>query len=51
MRQNRADTLSELQAFSRFLLGLPRLVRRRMTVDQALAIVADRLRNRSYNFV
>lgn len=51
MRQHKADTVSELQAFSRFLLGLPRLVRLRMTVDQALAIVRDRLRSRERNFL
>src|SRR5688572_21105204 len=47
----RDDVASELIAFARFLAGLPRLVRRRMTVAEALAIVQDRLRHRERNFL
>lgn len=42
---------SELRAFAGFLAGLPRLVRIRMTVPQALAIVQERLRHRERNFL
>ena len=35
----------------RFLGGVPGLVRRRMTVGEAMAIVQDRLRNRERNFL
>jgi hypothetical protein len=47
----RDDVASELFAFMRFLAGVPRLVRRRMTVSEAMAIVQDRLRNRERNFL
>jgi hypothetical protein len=42
---------SEFLAFVGFLAGLPRFVRRRMTVAEALAIVEDRLQNRERNFL
>lgn len=42
---------SELRAFAGFLTGVPRLVRRRMSVEQALAIVKDRLQHRERNFL
>jgi hypothetical protein len=47
----RDDVASELLAFVRFLAGLPTLVRRRMTVAEALSIVQGRLRNRERNFL
>jgi hypothetical protein len=47
----RDDVASELLAFARFLAGLPRLVRRRMTVSEAMAIVQDRRRHRERNFL
>jgi hypothetical protein len=47
----RDDVASELLAFARFLGGLPRLVRRRMLVGEATAIVQERLRNRERNFL
>jgi hypothetical protein len=47
----RDDVASELRAFAGFLIGLPGLIRRRMTVPEALAIVQDRLRNRARNFL
>ena len=46
MTAPRDDVASELIAFARFLGGLPGLVRRRMSVSEALAIVAERRRNR-----
>jgi hypothetical protein len=42
---------SELAAFAGFLAGLPSLVRRRMTVDEARAIIAHRLRHRETHFL
>jgi len=39
MTAPRDDVASELLAFARFLAGLPRLVRRRMSVAEAMAIV------------
>ena len=45
------DVASELIAFARFLGGLPALVRRRMSVSEALAIVQERKRNRERNFL
>ena len=51
MTAPRDDVASELIAFARFLGGLPRLVRRRMTVAEAMGIVQDRLRNRERNFL
>jgi len=47
----RDDVASELLAFARFLGGLPGLVRRRMSVGEATAIVQERLRNRERNFL
>lgn len=47
----RDHVASELQAFAGFLTGVPRLVRRRMSVEEALAIVKDRLQNRERNFL
>ncbi|MDP9176524.1 MAG: hypothetical protein M3O61_02485 [Gemmatimonadota bacterium] len=47
----RDDLGSELVAFARFLGGLPRLVRRRMTLPEALVIVKKRLRSREANFI
>ena len=51
MTAARDDVASEFVAFARFLAGLPRLVRRRMSVDEALAIVRERLRSRERNFL
>ncbi|MBL0169940.1 MAG: hypothetical protein IPP90_04280 [Gemmatimonadaceae bacterium] len=51
MAVGRDDVASELRAYAGFLSGLPRLVRRRMTVPQALAIVQERLRHREANFL
>lgn len=51
MPVGRDDVASEFVAFARFLGGLPRLVRRRMTVPEALAIVQKRLRSREPNFL
>ena len=51
MTAARDDVASEFIAFARFLGGLPGLVRRRMTVSEAMAIVQDRLRNRERNFL
>ena len=51
MASNRDDRLSELVAFARFLAGVPRFVRRRMTAAEALAIVQERLRSRESNFL
>lgn len=51
MPPNRDHRASELVAFARFLAGVPRLVRRRMTIAEAMAIVQDRLRNRERNFL
>ena len=51
MAPNRDDRLSELVAFARFLAGVPRFVRRRMTAAEALAIVQERLRSRESNFL
>lgn len=42
---------SEFRAFAGFLAGLPRFVRRRMTVPEALDIVQDRLRHRERSFL
>jgi hypothetical protein len=42
---------SEFVAFARFLAGLPRLVRRRMSVPEAIAIVRERLAKREQNFL
>lgn len=51
MHPARDDQAAELIAFGRFLAGIPRFVRRRMSVPEALAIVQDRLRNRERNFL
>jgi hypothetical protein len=51
MPVGRNHVTSELLAFGRFLGGVPRLVRRRMTVPEALAIIGSRLRNRESNFL
>jgi len=51
MSSPRDDVASELIAFARFLGGLPGLVRRRMSVSEALAVVQDRMRNRERNFL
>jgi hypothetical protein len=51
MAQRGESRASEFTAFARFLAGLPRLVRRRMNVAEALTIVQDRLRNRERNFL
>jgi hypothetical protein len=51
MAPNRDHRPSEFWAFARFLAGLPRLVRRRMSVAEAIAIVQERLRNRERNFL
>jgi hypothetical protein len=48
---SRDHVASELRAFADFLVGLPRLVRRRMTVAEARAIVQERLRQREANFL
>jgi hypothetical protein len=47
----RDDGISELGAFAKFLGGLPRLVRRRMKVPEALSIIQNRLQNREANFL
>lgn len=49
--QQRDDRVSELVAFTKFLTGLHRLIRRRMTVAEALSIIQDRLENRDQNFL
>ena len=49
--RRRDHMASELVAFARFLTGLPKLIRRRMTVAEAISIVHDRLRNRERNFL
>lgn len=51
MLARRDDLGSELLAFARFLGGLPRFLRRRMTLPEALAIVQERLRSRETNFL
>lgn len=51
MTVKRDHVASELRAFAGFLAGVPQLVRLRMTVPQALAIVQERLRNRERNFL
>jgi hypothetical protein len=51
MNPSRYDIGSELLAFARFLAGLPALVRRRMTLAEAQAIIAQRLRAREENFL
>ena len=43
--------MSELVAFARFLAGVPKLVRRRMNIAEALGIIQERLRNRERNFL
>lgn len=48
---HRDERAAELTAFARFLAGLPRLIRRRMTVAEALAIVQERLQHRDRNFL
>jgi hypothetical protein len=45
-QQSRDQLHSELTAFAGFLAGLPRFVRQRMTVPEALTIVRQRLDNR-----
>jgi hypothetical protein len=47
----RDDAFSELAAFTRFIGGLHRLVRRRMTIPEALSIIETRLHNREANFL
>jgi len=51
MAPNRDHKASEFAAFARFLAGLPRFVRRRMTPAEARAIVLERLRHRDRNFL
>ena len=51
MSERPQDRASELRAFARFLVGLPRFVRLRMTVAQAKSIIQDRLRHRQRNFL
>ena len=51
MRSQRDDVAAELRAFAGFLTGLPHLVRLKMTVPEALAIVQQRLLNRELNFL
>jgi hypothetical protein len=51
MAVGRDDVASELRAFAGFLTGIPRFVRRRMTLEEAMAIIRDRLRNRERNFL
>ncbi|HEX6313813.1 MAG TPA: hypothetical protein VFZ73_03105 [Gemmatimonadaceae bacterium] len=51
MARNRDHRMSEFAAFARFLGGLPRFVRRRMSVPEALSIVQDRLQHRERNFL
>ena len=51
MAPKRDHKVSELVAFARFLAGVPGFVRRRMTPEQALAIIQDRLQNREKNFL
>ncbi len=47
----RDDVASEIRAFAGFLSGLPRLVRRRMSVADARAIIQARLRDRDRHFL
>jgi len=42
---------SEARAFARFLWGLPRFLRQRMSYDEARGIVQQRLRDRDANFL
>src|SRR3954471_3662164 len=51
MTARRDDVASELIAFARFLGGLPKLVRRRMSVAEAMATVQERLVSRERNFL
>jgi hypothetical protein len=51
MAPKRDHKLSEFVAFARFVAGVPRFVRRRMTAAEALAIIQDRLLNRERNFL
>lgn len=51
MPAQRDDAISELLAFTKFLGGLHRLVRRRMSVPEALSIVQNRLESRSQTFL
>ncbi len=51
MVPHRDDRAAELTAFARFLTGLPRLVRLRMTLAEALDIVQERLRHRERHFL
>ncbi|HUQ20784.1 MAG TPA: hypothetical protein VM099_14300 [Gemmatimonadaceae bacterium] len=51
MPVQRDDVISELAAFAKFLGGLHRLVRRRMSVAEALSIIQTRLDNREANFL
>ncbi|HEX6573881.1 MAG TPA: hypothetical protein VF042_02830 [Gemmatimonadaceae bacterium] len=51
MPEQRDDVASELVAFTKFLGGLHRLVRRRMSVTEAHSIIRDRLNHREDNFL
>jgi hypothetical protein len=51
MAPNHDNRWSELAAFTGFLAGVPRLVRRNMTMEEALSIVRERLQNRERNFL
>jgi len=42
---------AEVTAFSRFLLGLPRFLRERVSLDEARSVVLERLRRRHQNFL
>ncbi len=42
---------SEARAFARFLWGLPRFLRHRMSYDEARRIIQQRLRERDANFL
>jgi hypothetical protein len=51
MSGSREDIASEARAFARFLWGLPRFLRQRMSLDEAKAIIQRRLREREQNFL
>ena len=42
---------SETRAFARFIWGLPRFLRHRMSYDEARGIIRQRLRDRDTNFL
>jgi len=51
MARGRENIGGEATAFAKFIVGLPRFLRRRMTYTEALAIIQQRLREREANFL